>query len=274
MNSIFTPFEKRKLTSKDKVLLSEWKLIHELCSIRKDISYTIVLKNKNDLPVIYEITYKIPSFIDLDLNKKVDNPELEKNAENEKLMFYPQFGDVHRLQITIPENFPRINAKPKGTMATKIWHPHIICHGDDHVLGRVDFNEGNFDTTTIVDRILQVADYLTYKNYVAEDREPYPYDLDVAHWIREIAEPMKWVIPEYGINYEKFGIKITEPVIIQKGEVQKETHIDEDIVVLDDDVDYSYEFPMDIIEDKTEEEINMDDDNDNNNNDVYEISEI
>jgi hypothetical protein len=261
MNSIFTPFEKRKLKSKDKALLAEWKEIHELCSIRKDISYTIVLKNKTDLPVIYEITYRIPSFIDLDLNKKVDNPELEKNSENEKLMFYPQFGDVHRMQITIPEKFPQINGKPKGSITTKIWHPNIICHGDDHIVGRVCFNEGNLDASvTIVDRILQVADYLTYKNYLADDdREPYPYDLDVAHWIRDIAEPMEWVIPEYGINYEKFGIKITEPIIIQKGEVQKETHIDEDIVVLDDDEDDSYEFSMDIIEDKTEEEMNKDD---------------
>ncbi|NQU86145.1 MAG: hypothetical protein HQ541_10335 [Mariniphaga sp.] len=262
MSDIFTPFEKRKLTAKNKALLEEWKEIHELCQVRNDIAYTIAEKNKNDLPIKYEITYRIPSFVDLDKNKKIDYEKLDNIIENEKFLFFPEFGDIHRLQIIIPPSFPQINGKPKGSIKTKIWHPNIVCHGDENIVGRVCFNEGNLDASvTIADRILQVADYLTYKNYLAEDREPYPYDLDVAYWIREVAEPMAWVIPEYGINYEKFGLKITEPKAPQKVETKPEIQVDDDIIILDDD---DYEFPMDIVENNIEDDKNEQDE-------IYEI---
>lgn len=261
MTNIFRPFEQRKLDARNKALLYEWKEVHELCSLRDDISYTIVKTNKNGLPVVYDITYRIPTIIDLDRDKKIENKKLDSKEDLEELMYYPKFGDLHRLQITIPEKFPQIGGKPKGVITTKIWHPNVICHGDDHIVGRVCFNEGNLDASvTIVDRILQVADYLTYKNYLAEDREPYPYDLEVASWIREIAEPLGWIIPENGISYKTFGIERKEPKI-RKAKDPEDILPDDDILILDDD---DFEFPMEIIEDETEQE-------DNDQNEILEL---
>lgn len=254
MSDIFTPFDRRKLNAKNKALLAEWREIHELCQLREDISYTVVMKNKNDLPVIYDIIYKIPSFIGLDKNRQIDRALLKENDDNKEFLFYPLFGDIHRMQITIPPNFPQVNGKPKGSISTKIWHPNIVCHGDDNIVGRVCFNEGNLDASvTIVDRILQVADYLTYKNYLAEDREPYPYDLEVAHWIREIAEPLGWVIPEHGINYKKLGIKHKDPKPKNNKKTNPKTLVDEEIVILDDKSD-GFEFTPEMIEDTKEDE--------------------
>lgn len=254
MSDIFTPFERRKLTAKNKALLAEWKEIHELFQSREDLSYKVIKKNKNDLPIIYDIIYKTVSFIGLDKSKKLDGDFLEESEENKKFLFYPLLGEIHRMQITIPPNFPQINGKPKGSISTEIWHPNVVCHGDEKIVGRVCFNEGNLDASvTIVDRILQVADYLTYKNYMVEDREPYPYDLEVAYWIREIAEPMGWVVPGHGINYEKFGVKqVTHKPKPKKQEDQAELE-DEDIIIIDDQSN-GFEFTPDMIEETRENE--------------------
>jgi len=254
MSDIFTPFERRKLNAKNKALLAEWKEVHELCQLREDISYKVVNKNKNDLPVVYDFIYKIVSFIGLDKSRKIDGDRIRENTDNKEFLFYPLFGDIHRMQIIIPATFPQINGKPKGSISTKIWHPNVVCHGDDSIVGRVCFNEGNLDASvTIVDRILQVADYLTYKNYMAEDREPYPYDLEVAYWIREMAEPLSWVVPERGINYEKFGIKNMEPKPKVDKQSDPKAHRDEDIVILDDKSD-GFEFTPEMIEDTKDDD--------------------
>ena len=242
MNNVFIPFEKRKLSSKNMALLVEWKEIDELCNKRKEISYKIVKRNKDDLPIEYEIAYDIPSFVGLQKDKKIDNPELEKELEKKELFFHPEFGSLHKMQIIVPPNFPQISGKPKGKIISKIWHPNIVCHGDGNILGRVCFNEGNLDASvTIADRIAQVAEYLTYQNYLAEEREPHPYDTDVAYWIREIAEPMGWVVQDHGIIYEKFDIikeeKVTEISKPEKPEPDPQfiQEKDDDILILDDD---------------------------------------
>lgn len=255
MKNMFAPFEKRKLSSKNLALLVEWKEIEELCNNHNDISYTIVKRNKDDLPIEYEVTYNIPSFVGLDKNKKIDDGKLEEKIEKRELFFPPLFGNIHRMQIIVPPNFPQVSGKPKGRIVSQIWHPNIVCHGDDNILGRVCFNEGNLDASvTIADRIVQVAEYLRYYNYLAEDREPHPYDTDVAYWIREIAEPMGWVVPEHGIIYEKFDIddkevvqpavpdlkekktkkqKVTPKDAAEKSEEHK--FEDDDILILDDE---------------------------------------
>jgi len=220
-------------------LLAEWKEIDELCNHRDEISYKIVKKNKDDLPIEFEITYNIPSFISLHETKKINNPELEKTIDKKELFYEPVFGHEHHLQIIIPPNFPQVSGKPKGKIISPIWHPNVVCHGDDNIMGRVCFNEGNLDASvTIADRIVQVAEYLTYHNYLAEDREPHPYDTDVAYWIREIAEPMNWVMQEHGIMYEKFGIDKKEgikEIPAVKAQIQPEAFKDEDILIIDDD---------------------------------------
>jgi hypothetical protein len=242
MKNVFTPFEKRKLSAKNLALLNEWKEIDELCNNRNQVSYKIVKLNKDDLPVEYEITYEIPSFIGLQKDKKIDHPQLEEKLERKELFFHPEFGKVHKMQIIVPPNFPQISGKPKGKIISKIWHPNVVCHGDGNILGRVCFNEGNLDASvTIADRILQVAEYLTYYNYLAEEREPHPYDTDVAYWIREIAEPMGWVVQDHGIIYEKFDIAIQEraseppkPQDVNPAAPSKPEK-DTEILILDDD---------------------------------------
>ena len=262
MSSIFKPFEKRKLSPKSKALLSEWKEIHETCKTDHEISYKIIKYNRDDLPVIYEITFNIPSFVELDKEKAVDSDLIEKDKYNKDFLYYPKIGNLHRMKISIPPKFPQINAKPKGTIVTPIWHPNIVCHGDDDFIGRVCFNEGNLDASvTITDRIMQVAEYFRYKNYLAEEREPYPYDLDVAYWIREIAEPLGWVVPRVGINYKKLGMETPEQVILKKDIpredegmiiMEEEELLEEDIIfdfdMVEPDVDNILEEDDEIIE--------------------------
>lgn len=257
MSSIFKPFEKRKLSATSKALLNEWKEIHEMCKTKHEISYKIIKTNRDDLPVGYEITLNIPSFVALNKDRPLESEIVKEDKDNKDLLFFPEIGVLHRMKISIPPRFPQINAKPKGTVVTPIWHPNIVCHGDDDFVGRVCFNEGNLDASvTLVDRILQVADYLRYKNYLAEDREPYPYDLEVAYWIRKIAEPMGWVVPRVGINYEKLGVESPE-LLLENNIPQADLGME--IIEEEDEQEDVEIFDFEMVEPDTEHIIEEDD---------------
>lgn len=271
MSSIFIPFEKRKLSAKNKALLFEWKELHEMCKLNPNISYQVIKYNRDDLPVTYEITFYTLSFVELDKDKPLADElvkGMNENADLKKLAYFPKVASLHRMKIIIPPNFPQVNAKPKGCVTTPIWHPNVVCHGDDDFIGRVCFNEGNLDASvTIVDRILQVEEYLKYKNYFAEEREPYPYDLEVALWVREIAEPQGWLVPGAGINYEKLELSTNGEK--ERFEKLNEAFLDEDpgMEIIDDDDEEGDEvFDFSLVESNGTDELIED-----NEDEIYDL---
>ncbi|MDR1544914.1 MAG: hypothetical protein LBS50_11045, partial [Prevotellaceae bacterium] len=102
----------------------------------------------------------------------------------------PIFGNKHRMTIELPELYPSAEGLPIFKFITDVWHPNIKFFGDGRVSLTVSDCLITTSLTTYVDRII---DYLTYDEYYAEDRYPWPEDIIVANWIRTQAEPNNWL---------------------------------------------------------------------------------
>lgn len=171
-------------------LFLEWQKIAKLCSNRKDIQVEIKGRNTDGLPVKYEVIYHI---------KSICSVEKIEDLENPAILNRPVFHDSFVMSINLPNKFPAIDAPPefrfkdkneKGEILPTPWHPNIRFFGS--FKGMVCLNRT--DTfTDLAYGILRVADYLCYQRYHAEVQPPFPEDLSVAKWIREQAEPNRWL---------------------------------------------------------------------------------
>lgn len=116
-------------------------------------------------PSSYKIKYKVKSIVILDPQEM------------------PVFGKEHIMHIHLPKDYPIQTADCK--MITKAWHPNIssergtICtnHKEGGPLFWID------------DLVIRIGEYLQYKKYMAENKDPWPEDQKVAKWVREFAEP-------------------------------------------------------------------------------------
>lgn len=97
----------------------------------------------------------------------------------------PIYSDYHEVLIVCDDFFP--SDVPKLRWETPIWHPNIqhlepkgVCVNKPEWLGGMG----------LVDLVRQMFEMVQYKNYHADaDTRPFPFDLDVAKWVREYAEP-------------------------------------------------------------------------------------
>lgn len=130
-----------------------------------------------EIPTAYEVKYNIKSIIGID----------EKQN--------PIYANQHTVEIEIPRNL----SKPYIIyVRTDIWHPNILSSGESK--GRVCGNLETFGVGYSIDElVLRIGEFLQYKNYLAEDIEPYPYDKEVAEWVLKVAEPRGVVDIKKGI---------------------------------------------------------------------------
>ena len=187
MNDLINRFNLKELSGRDSRLLKEWQELDTLCSKRKaespnprypSISYIIRRKNVLGLPTEYEIWYRCKSIVGV---KKTRVPR------------EPIFGYLHKMTITLPNNYPAADGNPIFTFKTNIWHPNIRYFGA--FAGRVCINMT--DTyTDLLWGVNRVASYLRYDTYHATMEPPFPEDLKVAEWVIRQGEPHHWIMFE------------------------------------------------------------------------------
>ncbi len=179
----FEKYDQKELSGRDNRLLLEWKELDHFCSRRKHINYIVRKINPMDLPIEYEIHYKLTSIV---------------GVENTQPPRKPVFDDLHILQIVLPNNYPAATGNPEfyfittNKHASIPWHPNIRYSGN--FKGRVCLTIKEMGVMASIKTLVQrVEQYLRYQLYHAQDTYPYPEDQNVAQWVREEGEPNKWI---------------------------------------------------------------------------------
>lgn len=185
MNELIKRFNLKELSGRDTRLLVEWQGLDDLCSRRKaqspdplrpSISYIIRRKNFLGLPTEYEIWYRCRSIIGV-----VDG----------RMPREPIFGNLHKMSIILPSEYPGADGNPIFKFRTDIWHPNIRCSGS--FKGRVCLTIKEMGVmASLSTLVLRVEQYLKYQLYHAKNTYPYPEDQNVAEWVREEGEPNGW----------------------------------------------------------------------------------
>jgi ubiquitin-protein ligase len=185
MNDNINNFNLKKLKPRDAALWQEWKELDTLCDKRQaesanprepSISYIIRKKNAMGLPVEYEIWYRVRSIV---------------GVKDSPIPREPIFGNLHKMSIILPNNYPAADGNPIFTFRTDVWHPNIRYSGSfkGHVCLTIKDMGVMASLKTLV---LRVERYLKYQLYHAQNTYPYPEDQNVAEWVREEAEPNGW----------------------------------------------------------------------------------
>ena len=186
MNPMLNNFNLKELKGRDARLFQEWKELDALCSKRKQqspnpfkpsLSYIIRRKNSIGLPTEFEIWYRCKSIVGVE--------ETEPPRK-------PIFGDLHKMSVVLPNNYPSADGNPVFTFITDIWHPNIRHSGS--FKGHVCLTIKEMGVlASIKHLVLRVERYLKYQMYHALNTYPYPEDQGVAEWVREEGEPNGWV---------------------------------------------------------------------------------
>lgn len=186
MNPAINRFNEQELSGRDARLLQEWKELDAVCSKRRatspdirkpSLSYIIRRKNATGLPTEYEIWYRVKSIVG------VEDTEPPRK---------PIFGNLHKMSVVLPNNYPSADGNPVFTFITDIWHPNIRYAGS--FKGHVCLTIKEMGVlASIKDLVLRVERYLKYQMYHAQNTYPYPEDQGVAEWVREEGEPNGWV---------------------------------------------------------------------------------
>lgn len=177
-------------TGRNKRLYNEWQMMEQNFATHPLISFKVERKNSAGLPIVYRVGYDLTSFCGV---KDIEHVNQE-GIEN-----YPVLASHFELLISLPDNYPCIDAMPRycftplsaeGQEVAMPWHPNIRFFG--MMAGRVCLNAQ--DTySSLADAVKRIARYLNYTIYHAEAMPPYPEDLTVAQWVREQAEPNDWL---------------------------------------------------------------------------------
>lgn len=162
----------------------EWAELDSFCRKQKHIDYTVRKRNPIGLPTEYQIYFRVTSIVGI---------------ENTKPPRKPVFGHRHTMLITLPNNYPSATGNPEFRFVTNgkdymfvPWHPNIRYSGAFE--GRVCLNSKDMGVKSkLKDLIKRVDMYLRYQLYHAANIYPYPEDQNVAEWVREEAEPNKWL---------------------------------------------------------------------------------
>jgi len=186
MNPAIKNFDEKELSGRDARLLQEWKELDAVCTKRRasspdirkpSLSYIIRRKNATGLPTEYEIWYRVKSIVGIE-----DTEPPRK----------PIFGNLHKMSVVLPNNYPSADGNPVFTFITDIWHPNIRYSGS--FKGHVCLTIKEMGVlASIKDLVLRVERYLKYQMYHAQNTYPYPEDQSVAEWVREEGEPNGWV---------------------------------------------------------------------------------
>lgn len=180
------------MSPRSRRLQAEWEEIVRTLSHRTDLSVTVSDRNAEGVPCGYRVNYHIRTFCGVEHSESIGDPDVINP---------PCFADRFTMDITIPHDYPSIDATPEfrflthdaeGHALPHPWHPNIRYGGE--MAGRVCLNTP--DTyTSLAWCIDRVARYLTFDRYHATSTPPFPEDLTVARWIIRQAEPCGWIPP-------------------------------------------------------------------------------
>lgn len=184
MNDALKKFNQKELSGRDARLWKEWYELDAMCEKRRmknprkpSISYIVRRKNVMGLPTEYEIRYRVKSIVGVE-----DTPAPRK----------PIFGEMHKMSIVLPNNYPSADGNPLFTFITDTWHPNIRSSGS--FKGHVCLTIKEMGVlASIRDLVVRVERYLKYQLYHAQNIYPYPEDQGVAEWVRQEGEPNGWV---------------------------------------------------------------------------------
>ena len=181
-------YKQNRYVGRNRRLMHEWSAIDQRFKDDPDITYIIRKRNPDNLPIQYEIVFKVKTFCNV---QEPDGNGLRQ----------PVCADTFRMHITIPNNYPAVDSKlefkfithdEQGKEIPHPWHPNIRFFGD--FAGRVCLNTpacGTFtDLAWYIDRVMS---YLKYEKYHAQNTPPFPEDNIVAEWVLEQAEPNGWI---------------------------------------------------------------------------------
>lgn len=153
-----------------KRLANEYNALEELCERSSKISYVPVKQKKGFPPDSVDLIYHVKSYVGIDDNRM------------------PIEGYEHKVRITFPANYPGVAGKPEVMAITNIWHPNIRWYNSPK--GRVCVNDKVLGAWHSLDQLAEfIGEIIQYKNYLAEERDPYPEDMEVARWVRDFGEP-------------------------------------------------------------------------------------
>ncbi|MEL7120454.1 MAG: ubiquitin-conjugating enzyme E2 [Bacteroidota bacterium] len=110
----------------------------------------------------------------------------------------PVFGRNHQVEVRFGDDYPF--EPPILKILSPIWHPNIKCIGTLYkgmVCTDVAVIEVSYNVTAMLYKLKRL---LRYELYQAEDKHPFPEDVEVAKWVREYAEPRRIVEWGKGIN--------------------------------------------------------------------------
>lgn len=182
-------YKGKKFRGREARLMKEWESIDELFGRMGEIFCVVRKRNHSGLPIVYEVIYNIHSFCGVE---EPDASGLRK----------PVFADRFIMRITIPNNYPSVEAKLEfkfrikdfdGNPIPHPWHPNIRYFGD--FAGRVCLNAdacGSYtDLSWYIDRVGQYLRYGTYHAQIGVP--PFPEDDKVAEWVTEQGEPQGWI---------------------------------------------------------------------------------
>ena len=195
----WTDFDPRSLSGRNRRLWHEWSHLDRALMARSEMTYRIVRRNAQGLPTAYEVTYHLRSICGVE---RIDR------LEERTVSHPPLFATEFRLRITLPENYPCIDAPAAFRFVTRDeekeiphpWHPNIRYFGE--FAGRVCLNTPDTyaGLAWCVDRI---AHYLSYDRYHARPEPPYPEDRQVAEWVVREGEPRGWIYFDATLNGEE-----------------------------------------------------------------------
>lgn len=112
----------------------------------------------------------------------------------------PVVADKHRVSMYITRDFPQ--KEPQLLWLTPIWHPNISHEEPRHVC----INKKNyFPAKGLDDFVLMLGEMVQYKRYHALPVDPLPYDMKVAEWVLNYAEPRGIVGPDKPFDSTRLG---------------------------------------------------------------------
>jgi len=167
--------------------------LDELCNRSSQISYEITQRLGSYPPEGYKIRYDVKSIIGIDNRTK-----------------QPKYGTSHSAVITLPEGYPGPTGDPMCVMESDTWHPNIKSSGE--YKGRICITAKALGAWHSLDMlVLRIGEMLQWKNYLAENRDPFPEDERVAQWVREFAEPQGIVDYRKNIVVDDSELMLPEP---------------------------------------------------------------
>lgn len=150
-------------------LSKEFAVVKDYCEFSDYVEYSASPLREGLPPDRYLMKYNLRSIIGID------------DCQN------PIFGFEHFVSINLPHDYPMVSG-PACKMITDIWHPNI--RHDGAFKGRICINSKALGSWFTLDMLIhQIGEMLQYKNYHADNVQPYPEDPIVAKWVKSFAEP-------------------------------------------------------------------------------------